>query len=568
MSTATLVRVPMVEAAGTAAPTSPGHATIQLITPGWGASGYYSEQVLQEAAAARVFPVGLHMYMDHPTATEEAERPVRSLRDLAAVLTEDARWDPARGALVAPARVLGPYRPMITEAAGDIGVSIRGYAEAEQGEAQGRRGTVFTRLVAAESVDFVTKAGRGGRILAITESARHVAEARNIGQWLESRIHQRFTIVADEMFGDGRLTREERITLSLAIGDALGAFVARVEADAPHLYERDPWTEPPGGDETTTAMASEARRRAAEALPGGHTADTLRTALADAVKDTHGGEKTWTWIQDFTDTAVYFRVESETDGALYQQAYTASTDGAITLAGDRVEVRAETTYAPVAQQATETAPAPVPPADPTAPPAIPAEEKTPTREGDSRMAEIPDAELASLREAASRTHTLDTQLVEARRDLTEARAQVGALGDNTQRMVEAERQRDASLAETRRLRAVVAAGPVIDRALSESGLPAPLWPRVTATVLGHEGRSVPLSEAGALDTDALGAAVTAAIDTERTLLAQLAAVEGAGIPRGLGAVVEGDTDPTADLEATFREIGLSESAATLAAKGR
>jgi hypothetical protein len=50
--------------------------------------------------------------------------------------------------------------------------------------------------------------------------------------------------MADDMAAEGRLTREERIQMSSAVGDALAAFVANLEANAPQLYQRDLWDEP------------------------------------------------------------------------------------------------------------------------------------------------------------------------------------------------------------------------------------------------------------------------------------------------------------------------------------
>jgi hypothetical protein len=73
---------------------------------------------------------------------------------------------------------------------------------------------------------------------------RRLTEARNTGEWLESRLHLMFTEIADGMFGEGRLTREERIALSSAIGGALDAFRTQVEAVAGQLYSRDPYAEP------------------------------------------------------------------------------------------------------------------------------------------------------------------------------------------------------------------------------------------------------------------------------------------------------------------------------------
>lgn len=78
------------------------------------------------------------------------------------------------------------------------------------------------------------------------EAWRKLQEAANLGNWLESRIHLAFTEIADNMFGDGRLTREERIALSSAIGEALTAFNSAVTATVPGVYEREPWREAPG----------------------------------------------------------------------------------------------------------------------------------------------------------------------------------------------------------------------------------------------------------------------------------------------------------------------------------
>lgn len=69
-------------------------------------------------------------------------------------------------------------------------------------------------------------------------------EAANTGEWLESRLHLMFTEIADNMFGEGYLARDERKALSHAIGEALNAFRTTVEADAKQLYSRGRWTTP------------------------------------------------------------------------------------------------------------------------------------------------------------------------------------------------------------------------------------------------------------------------------------------------------------------------------------
>src|SRR5699024_9040925 len=48
----------------------------------WGSSGYYSREVL-ERDGPTTWPAGTQVYLDHPTATEDYDRPERSVRDLA-----------------------------------------------------------------------------------------------------------------------------------------------------------------------------------------------------------------------------------------------------------------------------------------------------------------------------------------------------------------------------------------------------------------------------------------------------------------------------------------------------
>lgn len=78
-------------------------------------------------------------------------------------------------------------------------------------------------------------------------------ERSNMGNWMEARIHSAFTNIADDMFGQGYLTRTERIILSNAIGQALNAFNATIQEMAPHLYQRRPWDEPEEEQPISTA---------------------------------------------------------------------------------------------------------------------------------------------------------------------------------------------------------------------------------------------------------------------------------------------------------------------------
>lgn len=165
--------VPLVERAVR----SDGTTRVKLISPGWGSSGYYSAAVL-ERDGPQVFPAGTHMYIDHPTATEELERPERSLKDLGAVLVEDARYqnDPQEGpGLYAAAKVFADFQPVLEETAPYIGVSINADGVVREGTAEGRNGRIVEQIKAGRSVDFVTQAGRGGKVLPLYESLRRTA---------------------------------------------------------------------------------------------------------------------------------------------------------------------------------------------------------------------------------------------------------------------------------------------------------------------------------------------------------------------------------------------------------
>lgn len=275
-----------------------GTMGIKIIGPGWGASGYYAQEILKRDIP-KVFPSGTQMFWNHDTPTEESERPEGDLSRLAAVTVSQPIWldnGPKGPGMYADARPFSGYAGTIDEIGDHIGVSIRALGRHTMGEAEGRQGPIIQELVAGKSVDFVTVAGAGGAILRIFEAApgaavlppptiqaflkeagrvlsaanekklraalaelsavlsvmdetseagAKLAEARNVAEWLESRLHLQLTTLADDMFGEGRINREERIAMSRAISPALDAYRATLLEMAPELYKRDIWAAAP-----------------------------------------------------------------------------------------------------------------------------------------------------------------------------------------------------------------------------------------------------------------------------------------------------------------------------------
>lgn len=478
-----------------------------LIRAGWGSSGYYSEAVLRRDGP-RIWPAGTRMHLDHQSMREVEERPEGSVRDWASEIVSTPAWDPDLKGLVAEIRVFPQWRELLNEEyAPKVGLSIRAFGKAEYGEAEGREGAIITSLDEGISVDWVTRAGAGGRVLQLIESARSHAgehlrkaaearvvpksdtetederlsevqkqveqvrdglaalmEGRNVGNWIESRIHRGFTELCDDMFGQGRLTREERISLSNAIGEGLTAFNAVVAEKVPHLYQRDIWDDP----EPAPAEVSETKAPHIVPAPPATTLEESRMSGTNPQGAPEGGASTET--------------------------------------------------------------------------------------------EVTEAVTATARAAVA----------EAERD--QYRASALALTEAQQAQARALAERDAAVAESRRLIANDAARRAVSRLIAESGLPGEIGvlvsPRVESAVLDR----VPLNEAGQPNGLALDAAVTAAIEAERTYAARLLEAHGVGDVRGLGGSAETETlsesDFNAAMENVFTGVGLNADVAKAAAKGR
>jgi hypothetical protein len=154
------------------------HYPIKLMSPGRGSSGYYPPETLKKAAQDNVFKAGTQMFWNHDTDAEEAARPEGDLTRLAAVTTSDAKYVENGydgSGLYAQAKVFADYADKVKEMGPHIGLSIRaGGDRNESAIAPDGKPRVITALKNAASVDFVTKAGRDGKIF--TESATREGE--------------------------------------------------------------------------------------------------------------------------------------------------------------------------------------------------------------------------------------------------------------------------------------------------------------------------------------------------------------------------------------------------------
>ncbi len=353
-----------------------GRFLVQLINAGVGSSAEYTPAVLQLAEQQRQFAAGTHMYVDHkPIHQRTGSHGERSLHDLAAVLTSDAHYDDQTQALVAEAQAVGGYADVLESLAPHVGLSISATAEVDPPTAPGRPPLV-REFVTLESVDWVTRAGRGGQVLAILESGRtqQVVEA-----------------------------------------------------------------------------TSEDRR------------DQLRRAVRTTYEDRD--RNVYAYVHDFDDVAqtVYYQVSD----LVYAQPYeVAADDRAVTLTGERREVRPVTQFVPVASTAGVT------------------ETGSPTKE--ERMPDITQAEL-------DRLHAQEAQLT-AIIERAETAERLLAEAETAKQVAEARQQATSRVAE------------------AAKDLPAPMRDRITKAIVAQVTESVPAD---------LDQQITAAVDAERVYLASV-----------------------------------------------
>lgn len=133
-----------------------------------GSSGYYPADMLLRDGP-KIFTKGTPMYLDHQTPEERENKPFGSVSTFAAELAEDAYYE--KDGLYAEIEVFEHHMPMIKSLKDRIGISIRARGLATVELMEGKRVKVFQSLTEARSADFVVRAGAGGKIVSILESA-------------------------------------------------------------------------------------------------------------------------------------------------------------------------------------------------------------------------------------------------------------------------------------------------------------------------------------------------------------------------------------------------------------
>ena len=216
----------------------------------WGSSGYYPGAVLERDAEAVFFP-GVKMYENHFTESEEYSRPEGDVAKLVGKLTSYGVYEPDNPegpGVYADVEFYDSYVDRINEIADDIGLSVRGDGTSEEGEVDGRYGPIVTQLLNIRSVDVVTSAGAGGKIVSILESAGPMA-----GTPINNEGDRSVTALTKDEFTAGIAELKE--SFNAAVGDG---FVTSLTTALKEALKPEPVVAPGATAEITQVQESEA----------------------------------------------------------------------------------------------------------------------------------------------------------------------------------------------------------------------------------------------------------------------------------------------------------------------
>jgi hypothetical protein len=271
-------------------------APVKLIAPGRGSSGFYSPEVL-ERDGPEAFPQGTKMYWNHPTEKELEERPERDLRDLAAELVSDARYEEEGTdgpGLYADAKVFGDFKEAVDELAPHIGLSIHagGFVNEDAAGDDGQDGVV-ERIYSTvgNSVDFVTLPGAGGKVVELFESARgrgkppaprkeeDMAEATDLKEANSRLTEAERKLQEAEQERDAEKKEKERLQEALVIRDArekAAGIITEIEKEATIRL--------PDGARNRVLETEAVSKNPPTKDDGTLDEDALKTSVAEAVK--------------------------------------------------------------------------------------------------------------------------------------------------------------------------------------------------------------------------------------------------------------------------------------------
>lgn len=252
---------------------------VRLISEGQGSSGYYPAETLR-TYGVKAWPKGTHIYFDHLTESEDWERRgSHSIRDLIGVTTEDPVFEDTDGGLYTNIQFIDEHKDFIEQVAEHVGLSVEAGGEIIEGR------IVSISESPLNAVALVPRAGRDGKLIALTESYR------------ESGIIETMISAADNSVAEtperNPMTEEDIKALVEALVPAtVSAIVEALKPAEPEKPEEDAVDEAAVVESAVEAgLSKTSRARVIEAVRSGKSADeaiasekTLRDELLAEAK--------------------------------------------------------------------------------------------------------------------------------------------------------------------------------------------------------------------------------------------------------------------------------------------
>lgn len=195
-----------------------------------GSSGFYPADVIRRDGPG-AFPAGTHVYYDHPSSSEEDDRPERSVKDIAGYILDTPSYEngPDGHGLFSRIQFTEAAKNHVRDIAHVIGLSIRAAGEIEETE----QGRIVRSIREGLSVDLVTRAGAGGRLVAMTESATAPESPPAAAPTTAAPVRES---VIPSTNGTGTLVNEVA-ELKESVSDAIDALKAEISRLAQSIQE-------------------------------------------------------------------------------------------------------------------------------------------------------------------------------------------------------------------------------------------------------------------------------------------------------------------------------------------
>lgn len=219
----------------------------RIIKPGQGSSGFYTEDGIR-TTGPEAFPIGTKINADHQGMSAFFEQPAGSVTTLIGAIATTPEWsadDPEGPGLYSEVEFSQEWAPFVEQFAPILGLSIQAYGYGEGETADGQ--PIIEGLIPhpLNTVDLVTVAGAGGKLIELAESFKGT---------MPKFINENRAKMGTDVTGDGTnngkdngMTPEEitalKEALASGITDAIkGAFAELKEslAPAPKQTEDEP----------------------------------------------------------------------------------------------------------------------------------------------------------------------------------------------------------------------------------------------------------------------------------------------------------------------------------------